>query len=100
MGCTLTDFKSVVSCFGNQIVTPLIAFLVGIALLVIIMGVVKYIAKGDQPEERKKGAAYMAYGIVGIFVMLSVWGLVKILTNTFFPGTDQLIQPPVPAITI
>ena len=98
-GCSLTDFRSVVVCVKDMVVNPLIALLVGLALVVVLWGVVKYIAKGDQPEERKKGEQLMLYGIIGLFVMLSVWGLVSIFTKTFFAGGVPN-QPVIPAITL
>lgn len=97
--CQLTDFKSLISCIGSNILNPLVALIMGAALVVFLFGVLKFIRDGDKPEERKKGGAMMMYGVVGFFVMLSVWGLVGILTNTFFDGGAPQ-QPPIPTIQI
>ena len=98
-GCQLTDFKSLISCIGSNILNPLVALIMAAALVVFLFGVLKFIKDGDKPEERKKGGAMMMYGIVGFFVMLSVWGLVSILTNSFFSGGVPQ-QPPIPTIQI
>jgi hypothetical protein len=34
-------------------------------------------------EKKEEGKQYMLWGIVGIFVMVSVWGLVNIVKQTF-----------------
>ncbi|MDP3902287.1 MAG: pilin [bacterium] len=65
------------------IISYVIILLIAIAVLVFIIGVLKYIARGDDEEERKKGRNLMIYGIISLFVMVSVWGLVNILAETF-----------------
>ncbi len=65
----------------NTVLVPLIFAL---AFIVIIWGVFQYfIAGGANDEVREKGKSLMIYGLIGFFVMVSVWGLVGILVNTF-----------------
>jgi hypothetical protein len=80
------------------ILKPLVPFLVGLAVVIFIYGVITIMLSegGDKKEEGKK---YMLWGIVGIFVMVSIWGLVAILQGTFgFYGneTPQVIQMRLP----
>lgn len=64
----------------NNIAVPLIFAL---AFLVFIWGVFTYFIRGASNEEkRKEGSQVMLYGIIGFFLMISVWGLVRILTGT------------------
>jgi FtsH-binding integral membrane protein len=56
------------------------------AFLVFIFGIVKYIFKGDSPDGRATGSKFMIAGLIGLFVMFSVWGLVALLTNFFGGG--------------
>jgi hypothetical protein len=65
--------------------------LIGAALVLFLYGVVKYISSGDNEEERKKGKDLIIYGIIGLFVMVSVWGLVNILAGTFELGTENIV---------
>ena len=69
---------SLVGAFLNRAV-PLI---ISLAVVYFIWGVFRYVIAGD---EEKKAAARtdMVWGIVGIFVMVSIWGLVAILQSTF-----------------
>lgn len=83
---------------GNTIITILIS----LAVIWIIWNVIRYlIIGGDDPEKRKTAGGAIIYGIVGLFVILSIWGLVKILTNTFRTDTNvprnefpQVVPPP------
>ncbi len=85
----------------TSIIDLIIGLLVGVAILIIVYGIIKFIASGDDAESRKSGIGFMAYGVLGIFVMLSVWGLVGFLVNSFTftePGTEDLPSVPVPAV--
>ena len=62
-----------------------IPILISISVIVFVWGVFRYvIAEG---EDKKKGRDVMMYGIIGLFVMVSVWGLVRVVYNTF--GLDN-----------
>lgn len=63
---------------GNTFIQILIAF----AVIFIIYNVIRFIVKADT-EDRKKYQSAILWGIVGLFVILSLWGLVRILMNTF-----------------
>ena len=45
-------------------------------------------------ERRKKMKNLMIYGIIGLFVMVSMWGIVLVLTNTFDLDTSQSVDIP------
>jgi bacteriorhodopsin len=81
----ITDVNSLtykLTNIGNTFIQILIAF----AVIWIIYNVVRYIIKSDS-EDRKPIGMSILYSIVGLFVILSIWGLVRILTNTFRTDT-------------
>jgi hypothetical protein len=55
-----------------------------LALLFFFWGVAKFILNADNDEKRTEGKKVMIWGIIALFVMVSVWGLINILANTFF----------------
>ena len=71
---------------GNTIIGVLIA----IAVIFIVYNLLMFIihAGGEKRGEYQKG---ILWGIVGLAVILSIWGLVAILTNTF--GTTGANAP-------
>lgn len=78
----INDVNSLTAKFtslGNTAIGILIAF----AVIWIIFNVVRFIMKADSPDDRKPIQAAILWGIVGLFVILSIWGLVRILSNTF-----------------
>jgi hypothetical protein len=64
----------------NNVAVPVVFAL---AFIVFIWGVFQvFILGGTNEEAKEKGRALMLWGLIGFFVMVSVWGLVRILTGT------------------
>ncbi len=97
----ITNFNMVTTRLteiGNVVIQLLIAF----AVIYIIFNVIRFIMVGsDKPEDRTAIRGSILWGIVGLFVILSIWGLVRILTNTFRTDTnapiDQYPRNPYPS---
>jgi hypothetical protein len=73
------------------ILSPLVPFLVGLAVVIFIYGVITTIFS-EGGEKKEDGKKFMFWGIIGIFVMVSMWGLVTILQNTFGFSGNELPQ--------
>lgn len=78
-------FKGLVDSFYG-ILSGLVPLIVALAVVFFLYGVQKYILAGASEEKVKEGRNMMIYGIIGLFVMVSVWGLVRLVTLTFFQG--------------
>ena len=76
-----------------NVVVPL---LIAVAVVIFLYGVIKYITAGGDEEKRKESRNVMIYGIVGLFVMVAVWGLVNVLISTFGLETTVPIVPGLP----
>jgi len=60
-----------------------VPLLVTAAVVVFIYGLVIYIRNADNSEKRKEGNQFIMYGLIALFVMVSTWALVGIMTATF-----------------
>ncbi len=67
-----------------------ITVLIGLAGVYFIWGVIGFITKAG--EEKDQAKDQMLWGVIIIAVMLSFWGLVKIVVNSVFSG-DQATAP-------
>ena len=71
-----------------------VIILVALAVVFFLYGILKYITAGDDEEKRSKMKNVMIYGIIGLFVMISFWGIVNILINTFELDTTPYVDVP------
>lgn len=91
------DLTTVVAKVGSIIsaVTPII---VALALVYFFWGLATYILSSG--EKKSEGASMMIWGIIALFVMVSVWGLVGLISNTFSVGQGGDISNSIPKVTL
>lgn len=77
------DFEQLFNFAICILYSSVIPFLFGLALVIFLAGIVKFVKAGDNEEAREAGRGLMIFGIISLFVMMSVWGFVRILTDTF-----------------
>ena len=63
-----------------------IVAIVGLAVLMFVWNVFQYFFKSDVADKKEAGL-YVLYSVIGFFVIISFWGFVTILTNTFSLNT-------------
>ncbi len=76
----IADVGSFIIGIINNVLVPVI---MSAAFIIFVYGIfAAFILNAGDEEKRKKGKAIMMYGLIGFFVMVSVWGLVHILTGS------------------
>ena len=73
---------------SEEIINKLAPLLIAVAVIILLIGIINYIRAGDDEEKRAKGKNEMTFGIIGRFAMVSIWGLVAILSGTFNLSND------------
>lgn len=74
----------------NLINTVLVPVLFAVAFIVFLWGAFETFILGANSEEvKEKGKNLMLWGLIGFFVMVSIWGLVNILTGSVQFGNDK-----------
>lgn len=70
------NLKDLIENLGDvvNIATPVI---VGIALIAFFWGLAKFIFSAGDEEKRESGKSIMIWGIVALFVIVSIWGIVR-----------------------
>ena len=76
-----------------SIVNLIIPLLIAVALVVFFWGLIQYITSADHA----KGRNTMIAGILALFVMVSVWGIIRVVGNTLGiqSGGQQFVAPTV-----
>ena len=87
--------KDLVNKFNVGVLSPVIALLFVLATAVFIWGIVQYvIAQSGDPKKIDDAKRVITWGIIGMFIMASAWGIIAALCNFFdtcvgidFPNT-------------
>lgn len=67
---------------NRVIINPLIVLLFALAVVYFVYGLAKYLLSPDNEEVRKNSKSQMLWGIVGMFIMISVFGILSLIMNT------------------
>ena len=81
---TLKDLFLLIADLFNKIIPVIVA----IALLVFFYGISKLILYADNEQKRREGINTIIWGLIALFVIVSIWGIVFVFTGTFFGTSD------------
>lgn len=80
-------------CRIALILNTLIPILITLGVVYFIYGVITYVIAKDE-EAKSRGRNVMIYGLIGLAVIVSVWGLVNLLKATFGVPDSNTISVP------
>ena len=66
---------------SKEILQPFVGFLMALAIMLFVFGIVEYMLGAANEDKREEGKRHMIWGIVGLFIMVSVWGIMRILLS-------------------
>jgi hypothetical protein len=69
-----------------QFVVPI---LIGLAISAFFLGIVKFILAAGDPRKLSEAKNYIVWGLVGVFVIAALGGLVFLLMRTFFGAVSS-----------
>ncbi len=76
------DIDSLLYKVNKVIINPIIVLMFAIALLYFLIGMFQFIANSESEEKRTSGKSHMLWGVVGMFIMVAVFTIMSIITNT------------------
>ena len=89
------DLKEIIELFTNMGLA-LIPLLGAVAFLVFVWGVARFINKAGSEKEIKESKNMLIWGVVGLFVLVAIWGIVFFLQKEF--GFQSGSSPFIPQI--
>lgn len=72
----------IIEKISSQIIDPLITFLFALAFLYFLWGVLGMFKE----EKREEAKQHVIWGTIGLFVMVSVYGLIRVICKTIGAG--------------
>lgn len=88
---TLGNLQTLMQSIGT-LINMALPIVVALALLFFFWGLAKYILAAGDDEKKKEGRNIMIWGVVALFVMVSVWGLVSFIGNALGIGQGATIN--------
>lgn len=68
---------------NSAILNPLILLVFAIATITFVYGLVQFISSETSDKEREEGKKKIMYGLLGMFIMFSAYGLIRLILGTF-----------------
>lgn len=65
-----------------NIINPLIMLMIGIAVVYFLWGVFDFVREAENSDKRKEGGMRMLYGVLGIFIMVTAYGILNLIIGT------------------
>lgn len=82
--------KTFIGKISTEILNPIIAIMFAVATVYFFYGIALYIWNPDDETERSKGRIRMMWGLIGMFVMTSVFAIMRFLIDT--TGADPALM--------
>jgi hypothetical protein len=78
----------------QTIVGGLVPIVTTLAIVYFIWGVIEYITASGDAEKEKEGRGRIIYGLLGVLVIFSLYGIINLLQSTFsITGSNALTVP-------
>jgi hypothetical protein len=78
-----SNFKEFIG-FLVDLLNPLTVIVASMSLLVFFWGLAKFILVSGDEKALDEGKQLMFWGVIALFVMVSIWGIVNLLSGDIF----------------
>lgn len=75
--------EQVLSNIVSELFSPLYQLVAGVTILYFLYGAAKYVIDLNDPEKKTFGKSHLLWGTVGLFVVLSVGGILSMIDGFF-----------------
>ena len=92
---TISNVDNIIATI-RSLISQALPIIIALAVLVLMYGILKFIMSAGEEEKREEGKKFMLWGIIGLAVMVSIWGLVNILITSASLSPDVGAVPAIP----
>jgi len=81
-----TSAQDLINKVDYYVINPIIYVLFAFGLFMFVYGVVEFmhaLSKGGSKETLDQGRGHMLWGVIGMFIMVSVFGIMHLISNFF-----------------
>ena len=81
--------QQIVGKFVDLIINPAILVIFSLGMLMFVWGLVQFLKSLSDGKVSEDGKQHMIYGVLGMFIMVSVFGIISLISNTFGLNVNQ-----------
>lgn len=70
-------FRDLLYGVNREVINPVIVVLFLAAIIVFIYGLLRFVSKMSSEEERARGKSVMIWGLIGMFIMLAAFWIIR-----------------------
>ena len=96
----MSGIADVMARFKAYLITPAILVVFAAGFFFFVYGLVEFLWKLNEGGDNKEGKQHMIWGIVGMLIMVSVYGILSLVTNTFGINLDNPDTSTLPDIRV
>jgi hypothetical protein len=74
---------ALITKIGTYIIDPLLLVIFAAGFFMFIWGLFQFMLNTNGGEDNSEGKRHMIYGTIGMFIMVSVYGIISLLASTF-----------------
>ena len=79
--------SEIMNRLNDLIIKPIILLVFAAGFFLFMWGLVTFLWNSKEGEIATDGKQHMLWGVIGVFIMVSVLGIISIIQNTFGIGT-------------
>ncbi len=75
-----------VANINRVIINPIIGIIFALAVILFFYGMAKFLFYSENDDKRAEGRSHMVWGVIGMFIMVSVFGIIRLIMDTLGVG--------------
>jgi ABC-type phosphate transport system permease subunit len=79
----MTGVDQLITKFGTYIVDPILLVIFAAGFFMFMWGLFQFMLNISRGEDTSTGKQHMIYGTAGMLIMVSAYGIIALLDNTF-----------------
>ena len=92
------DAAPLIYKINSVIINPIISFLFVAAFFLFLWGLFQFLWRIDDEEANKAGKQHMLWGVVGLFIMVGVFGIMRLILDSFGIAPEQSLIEVLPRL--
>lgn len=77
------DANTILKVMVEELLSPLYQAVAAFSVMYFLYGAAKFVYDMNHPEEKNTGKQHLLWGLVGLFIILSVGGILNIFSGIF-----------------